>query len=261
MNQADVSISGVRPEEMRLDRHPKGIETGCCSVEYDGEEEQPGIDRERRGEEEAKMPGGDGRDSGRRWQRGRTAENEMCPSQTLALSGTWSLASRRPRHVLTRPFQPIRCVSLPRTRSSSPASTPPPILVPVPPPRPRLTIALSQRTAVWCLRYVGQRMHHCRPVHMHHQCGTFPCCRPAPQVYLLLSSVPAPTCLLRRALLASPHSSLQSALRDHARVGRHGPPPLRASFAFRPLVKIRVVRHSRWTNSMHPVQARHHLSI
>lgn len=43
-NQVDVSISGVRPEERRLGRHLKGIETGCWSVEYDGEGERARID-------------------------------------------------------------------------------------------------------------------------------------------------------------------------------------------------------------------------
>ena len=45
MNQANVSINGVRPEERRLVRHLKGIETGRCSVEDDGEGEQPGNDK------------------------------------------------------------------------------------------------------------------------------------------------------------------------------------------------------------------------
>lgn len=58
MNQADVNISGVRPEERRLDRHLKGIETGRCSVEDDGEENS--LESRGRGGEEARMPGATG---------------------------------------------------------------------------------------------------------------------------------------------------------------------------------------------------------
>lgn len=170
--------------------------------------------RERRGGEWPGRGGGggggkDGGDSDRRWQRGRTAENEMSPSQTLPERGCHIPNKRRtPRVAFPRASRG------PASQSGAlpvPAFDRPPGAWRRPPPR-RTTAGHGEHhragPGIWppsCV--VQQNDHPPRQPRRNMITSLIPMLPTGIQVYLLLSCVLASNCLLRPALLASLNSN------------------------------------------------------